>query len=402
MKNLGTLYCYEMKKILRRKIVWIATALMLLTAVISNLADVFGDYVVDGTVIDSNYNQFLIDQKYERALSGRALDQTLMEEVSEGYGKIPPAAERYSLTEEYQRYARPYSSVFHIIRWMTGMTVSETMAWEMDYEEMYRKHAALLEEKWKEQQLTEAEKEYWRKREESLPRPLIYEYEEGYVHLLDMLYAIAIPFFLYIAICLSGVFAEEHSRRIDQLLLSSKYGKQPLYFAKIMAGLSFAAVSALVFTGVIIGVSLAIYGRDGFMAAVQLTEPDYSGHLSAGMAALIGCGVLVISSILTAAIVLLFSELLRSSMPTLALVAAGIIFSGFVNIPDQYRILGQLWDYLPFNFTAAWNILDVRLVSVFGILFQGWQIVPVCYLVLAGLLAAGGAVFYCRYQVKGR
>ncbi len=402
MRNFGTLYGYELKKILLRKIVWAATALMLVITLISGLAYIFGDYVVDGKKVDSNYHQFLIDRNYERALSGRPLDQAFLDEIEAGYDKIPENVASYTTTEEYQTYARPYSNAFHIVRWMAGMTVSEAMAWEMDYEEMYERHTADLEESWKECLLTEAEKEYWRRQEAALPRPLTYEYDETYVQLLDILYAISIPIFLYMAICLSGVFAEEHSRRTDQVILSSRFGKQPLYLAKIFAGLSFAAVSALIFSAVLIGTAIAVYGADGFSAAVQLTRPEYSGHLSVGMAALLGYGVLLAASVLTAGIVLLLSQLLRSSTASLALTAAGIICTMFVKIPDQYRIFGQLWDYLPFNFAAVWNILDVRLVSVFGKLFQSWQIVPVCYLLVTALLAAAGGMIYSHSQVRSR
>lgn len=402
MQNFRTLYGYELRKILRRKMVWAATILLLLTALVSSFAYTFGDYVVDGKVIDSNYNQFLIDREYERALNGRAIDQTLLDEVTEGYGKIPKNADRYTLTEEYQTYARPYSAVFQFVRWMSSLTTSETMAWEMDYKEMYERHEAALEKDWSENRLTEAEKEYWREKEASLPHPQIFFYDEGYEQLLDMLYALAIPVFLYMTICLSGVFAEEHSRRTDQLLLCSRYGNRPLYYAKILAGLSFAAVSAALFSVILIGISLAVYGADGFFAAVQLLKPDYSGHLSAGEAVLIGYAVLTAACTLTAGIVMLLSELLRSSVGTLALVSAGIIATMFLKVPDQYRVLGQIWDYIPSNFTAVWNILNVRLIPVFGKLFQSWQVVPVLYLLLTAAAAGVGKVAYSRYQVKGR
>lgn len=402
MKNFGVLYGYELKKILRRKIVWVATSLMLVITLISSLAHIFGDYVVDGKRVDSNYHQFLIDREYERTLSGRPFDQAFLDEIEAGYDKIPENVASYTTTEEYQTYARPYSNAFHIVRWMAGMTVSEAMAWEMDYEEMYERHTADLEEGWKECLLTEAEKEYWRGQEAALPRPLIYEYDETYVQLLDMLYAVSIPMFLYVGICLSGVFAEENSRRTDQLILSSRYGKQPLYLAKIFAGLSFTTISVLIFSAVMIGTSIIVYGADGFSAAVQLTRPAYSGHLSVGMAALIGYAVLVVACVLTAGIVLLLSQLLRSSVTALALVTACIVCPMFVKIPEQYRAFGQFWDYLPFNFAAAWNILDVRLVPVFGKLFQSWQIVPICYLIVTAVFAVTGCIIYSRSQVKSR
>lgn len=107
MRNLGTLYRFELKKIFQKKLVWITFAVMLLAVVLSASGEVLGSYYVDGVKVDTHYHMMKTDRAYERALNKRAVDQKLLEEMQAGYAKIPEDADRYSITQEYQTYAAP-------------------------------------------------------------------------------------------------------------------------------------------------------------------------------------------------------------------------------------------------------------------------------------------------------
>lgn len=61
--------------------------------------------------------------------------------------------------------------------------------------------------------------------------------------LIKIAYTVSILQLLLIGICLTGVFTDEHTRRTDQLLLSGRLGKKELFRVKMLAGMSFAAVS---------------------------------------------------------------------------------------------------------------------------------------------------------------
>ena len=93
---------YEVKKIMSRKLVWIMFLICVLCVGIVVFSDLTGKYYVDGKVVDTHYHMFQVGQEYRKALSGRALNQELLEEMSAAYKKIPASAERYTLTEEYQ------------------------------------------------------------------------------------------------------------------------------------------------------------------------------------------------------------------------------------------------------------------------------------------------------------
>ena len=403
MRNLRTLYRFELKKILSRKIVWLTVAVMLMLTGFMICGQLLGGYYVDGKKLDTTYGLFLKTREAERMLTGRVIDQQLLNETWDAYGKIPAVTTmHYTGTDEYWEYAFPYSAVFNFVRKTIGMNTTDAMDWEADEAQMYRMRQAMMEDTWKDWYLTEGEKEYWRRQELSIEKPIVYAYKEGWWTLLDALYTFGIMAQLTIAVCLSNVFTVEQTRKTDQLILCSRYGKGTLYRAKMLAGISFAAGISLLYTIAAFALTVAVYGGEGFYAAIQLIYPDYSAPLSVGRVVLIGYGVMLIATILTSAFTMVLSEILRNGIGTLAVIGGIIILSMFVIIPSQYRVLSQIWDYLPCTFVSIWNILDCRLIPFFGAYLTNIQFVPVIYIVLTGILSVIGLKVYQSYQVRAR
>ena len=79
-----------------------------------------------------------------------------------------------------------------------------------------------------------------------------------------------------------------------------------------------------------------------------------------------------------------------------------IIMGGMISVPEQYRILAQIWDWSPMDYLSSWNVFDRRTLTLFGHCFTSWQVVPVIYILLSIVLSVGGKYIYQRYQVSGR
>ncbi len=92
----------------------------------------------------------------------------------------------------------------------------------------------------------------------------------------------------------------------------------------------------------------------------------------------------------TAAFVMIVSEILRSSVRTFSLVAGTVILAMFVNVPEHLRVLSRIWCYLPGKFVVEWNILYPRTVLVFGGGLMSRQAAPLLYLVLGDGFAVLG------------
>ena len=402
MDNFGTLYEYEFKKIIRRKIVVVTAAIMLPIVIFTVIAALLGDYYVNGVKTDTHYHMFQTDKEYQQRLSDRSIDQSLLEEMKAGYDMIPSDVEAYTLTEEYEAYARPYSVIFQFVRNTANMTVSEARQWAADEEDMYAMRQRMLEETREELHLTQGEKVFWQEQEDRLEWPMTFVYKDGYWQLFDCLNTIGLMILIMITVCLSSVFAEEHAKRTDQLILSSRYGRHKAYWAKISAGVSFSLLVSLVYIVLAFGLAFALYGADGFSGAFQLMYTNYSYPLSVGEAVLISYSMLMMAGVLTGIFVMMLSELLHSGIGTLALVVGMIILLLFFNIPEQYRAASQLLSYIPSEFVAVWSIFSSRTVSLAGRTFTAWQAVPILYILAGWIFAAAGKRAYANYQVSGR
>lgn len=402
MRDLGTLYQYELKKIVKRKLLWITLLICVLCTAVTVVSGLLGTYYVDGEAVDTHYHMYQVDRAYRENLSGRVIGQALLQEMADGYGRIPFEAERYTLTEEYQTYARPYSDIFNLVRSWTNLSASQAMSWEPDEGALYAARLQKLEDEWQSQRLSDGEKAFWLEKERQIEIPLTYYYHEGYEILLDSFLSMGVLMLLFVAIGLSSVFSDEHTRRTDQLMLSSVNGKHAVYWAKILAGVTVSISSAALIAVLAVGLCLGVYGTEGFYAAFQLYALMYSYPLTLGQACLIAYGILILTSVFAGVFVMVLSELLRSNIATLAVCTGFVIAGGLIAIPEEYRAVSQLWDYLPMTFLASWNIFDTCPITVLGHCFVSWQLVPVCYLVGAALLTLMGKRIYQRYQVSGR
>lgn len=404
MNNFGVMYRYEWKKLLSKKIVWIFFFFCLGTIVLSQVLQIFGNHYVDGKLIDTNYNLYKNNKHYEEALSGRAIDQSLIEETIAGYRKIPVTLDKhYTSTDEYWKYARPYSEIFNFMRKTTGMQTSEMMySWEPSEEDLYAKRQTTLASVWEDYRLSEEEKEFWQKREAQIKTPYIFQAYEGYNKIIVSLQTLGFFELLLIAICLSGIFADEHTRKTDQLILSSPLGKEKLYPVKIVAGISFAVATTTIIYLITCVIILCVYGADGFNAFFQLIYFDNSDPITCGQAVIIAYFNMVITAVLISIFVMVLSEMLHSNIAALSVQTVLLIIPMMFSIPLQYRALAQIWDWSPWNFLSVWNVFGCYTLSIFNHHLTPWQAVPIIYIVLCVAIAAIGKPVYERFQVSGR
>ncbi len=402
MNNFGVLYCYELKKIWKRKIVYATLAICLIATAILFIGEFIGSYPIDNEKSDTKYHMFLTDRNYQKMLNGKELNQSLLEETIQAYRMIPVTAEKYSSTEEYQTYARPYSAIFNFVRDTTQMTFSEIVQWTPRSDDLYARRQSMLENQWISENLSEGEMAFWQQKEADIHTPFVYQITESYYILFRAVTTIGLFVLMAVSICLSGLFADEHTRRTDQLILCSKHGKGMAYWAKIFAGISFAIGTSLLLSAFAAVLSVCIYGTDGFDAMFQLIFAQYSYPLTACQAVLIVYGCVIVTSVIFSTVVMLLSEILHSNIATLAITFGMLILSMICSIPSQYRVLAQLWDWLPSAFLTPWNIFDVRLVSAFGHYLTAWQAVPLIYIFASMIIAVIGKPIYRHFQVSGR
>ena len=401
MNNLFTLYGYELKKLVQKKLLWISLLVCMAAIAFSILFPLLGTYSVNSVAISTNYEQHLIDQAYRKSLSGKPIDQSLLEETLAAYKNLPIET-KYVLTEEYQTYARPYSEIFNLIQAWTGMDKGTAVQWLPDEAALYAAMMGRFEKLAINNHLTESEIAYWQGQADTITTPIVYQFHEAYRCILEIFLTVGFMMLLFAAIALSSSFPDEQTHRTDQLLLCTANGKRRLYWVKLFAGITVGFVGALLMTVLTWILCLCIYGFEGFDTAIQIFCTNYAGNITIGQACLTAYSCLLVTAFLISIFVMFLSELFHNSIAAMSITTGMILAGMLVQIPAEYRILGQIWDYLPTCFLAMWNIFDCRLVSLFGTHFTSYQIVPSIYIVAAALLAWFGSSIYCHRQIGGR
>ena len=397
-----TLVSYEMKKILNRKILWICMLCGVILLIFSVGSPLIGDYIISGEKVESNYEGFRKDIAYQKKLDNRPIDELLLMEMENAYKKVPLNDKKYSLTETYQTYARPYSAIFNYTRQVMGLTGVKAIASIVNMEHLHINRLELQEVRWEALSLSEEEKEFWRTQEAKIEVPIVFRYTEGYSVLFSSVYTIGLLVIFMVSVCLGGVFPEEHKQRTDQLILSSKYGRNDIYWAKFMAGLFVAFEMTVIFIFVTFFMAFVLYSADGFDGAFQLIYEGNSSPISVGQAILIAYSVVLVVGIFTGAFTMFLSEVLHSSTGTLAVIIGSMVLTMLINIPEEYQIMQQIWNYLPSNMVASWNIFSPDIIILFGYGFQAWQIVPLFYIGCIGVMMLVSRRFFVTYEISGR
>ena len=253
MSGFWNLVGFEYRKIFRKKSTLIALTLALLASVLSCWGTLMGQYYVDGKPYESNYQAMLRDRANARALSGRVIDETLLLEAAAAYATLPEGAANYTATEEYQQNARPYSELYGIARRVyrasqDGFGAAEFAALTpQQAKEFYALRDQAVAQNVEQTQMSRRAKDAVLAMDAGVETPWIFSYSEGYTRFFSILYTTGVIAAFVMAVCVAPMFAGEYTSGADQLILSSKFGKNRAIGAKLLAGFSLAGLLSLFF-----------------------------------------------------------------------------------------------------------------------------------------------------------
>lgn len=410
MHNFGILYLFELKKILKRKIVWITLlgmmavlALMGVWVVLTSQKEVNG---VEMSALDA----MKLERDYARALEGQVIDQKLLSKMQEAYRNSKELNQKETtkngsselvitrtegdFTDEYLAYEAVYDYVVDVVGVNKVLTVTE--------EELYHEIAADRQASMENLHLTEGEKLYWQEKIDQIEQPIRVSYTKGTVKVWISFYTASVFVLMLDAICLANVFAEEHQRKTDQLILCSRHGRSRLYLCKMAAGVSFGIVSALMLVLSFVIPLLSVFGTDGLHTAIQIYMPIAPFAMTMVEMIWLLLGIFLLTAIMFSVLTMFGSEFFRNGVASMAVMVCGMLLTMMCNVPDNYRVLAQLWNLLPHNILAVWSCFDFRLVPWFGGYLNNYQATIILYLLICGAVFWLGHGIYKRFQVSGR
>lgn len=407
MNNFWNLVRFEYKKLLFKKSVIISTVLAFIVVIFSCFTMVMGSNSQGNYYSEkmSAYEMMQMDKAYEKKLAGKALDGTLILEASKAYQKIDKNVVTYSNTQGYQKYARPYSSIYTLIApvYSNGGNRFNVDDFQNLSEEDANHYYTIRETQlrkslmnnplWSETAINQV-----LEMDTAVQKPFILEYKDGYQRFFALSVTTIMVILFLISFILSSIFCGEYNKGTDNLILSSKNGKRSFLYAKIFAAVSISFCITTVFILSTYFTCMGIYGFDGTNAQIQLLLPLLTYDFTFLETTIILIITSLLGSIFHASICLFVSAISKSSILPMSisciLIAAGM-FTGIQNI--LFRCLRY---FLPLSMGNFYDITTQLIFDFFGISIPLYQAASIVAIFISILLFVISWKVFQKHQVR--
>lgn len=409
MKNLGTLFGYEMKKIWKRPMTWIAVLIfsagMVYYAPIPfyHYDDTFTVVLADGQTISRQVTveeQDRVSIEAPRLLSGQVMDEEFFQRAQDIRSKLASTEVDTNLTGAY--------AYFQLVD-PTYLGAYQLLGLKDNYLHRLDRFREDMERSWG-NHLTEEEIRYWERLEEQIQQPFIYEPTDAPNRLFDVLGTMGIFIPVLVALCVCDLFSQERRAKTYPQIFTSRQGRKCLFLAKILAGGATSMLAAVMAVGAVIGSSLIRYGTWGWGAAIQLCRYmlSCSFPITAWQGILILTGMILVYALLCGALISVVSLWSGSGVAALAvgaaLVGGQMLLVRMMSALDAFLTLPVVTAalyYLPMGLVNA-AALNVRpLKYFFGLPLNPIQAGMLVYLTVSAALAAVCWLGWRRRAVSG-
>ena len=380
MKDLGTLFKYEMKKLWRRKLTWVVVILLAGVFAYSTISSQRSGASGTFTAINENgeeisqylsvNEQFKIRIEGSRQLSGQVMDEAFFRNAQE---TIPLHGDR----QEREGYFLLIDPSYYDLYYYAGDYLSGTA------EDFYAQRQDGIERNLQRAGLSSEEMAYWESVAEQVETPFVYQPIAGAQALLNILgsggITIILPLLAGVLLC--ELFSQERRTRADMLIFSTRRGRFPLYLAKVLAGEVSMLLAVTIVAGAGITANLFVYGTAGLDGTIQLLSWLRASILpiTTGQAVMILFGLLLVYGLLCGGITALVSVLTGSSVAALA-VSIGML------LLTMRQYAGTWAEYMPANLVDQRALMSLTLTNIFGIRLNFFQSGFLLYIALAMIL----------------
>ena len=227
--------------------------------------------------------------------------------------------------------------------------------------------------------------------------PLWLGYTDGYAGFIMMGCYMMMTLGFVLIIALSPVFSDEYAKRTDALILTARYGKNRCGWAKILAAFLFALLAAAACVLVMLLLFLEGFGFTGGESSIQINHWDLLKGVPYFMSCLEAAGSCILlwlaGTLLLTAGTLILSALLRT--PFLTLTAALVLYvlpalGSLVHIPREVLALTPFWCFL-----SEWTLTFPKLLD--GKLSYIWLPALLAAVLIPFVFWAGQRIF-ARHQ----
>lgn len=399
------LYYFELKKIMDRKVNQIAMFLGLILMIVCVVVQIQGETFSDGDKELRGTSAILRQEEIENNLTSKLSEEFLTGFLQEYQRQIADNPEGYDYS-----LIGPKSNLFSCIS-INYVEWNEHFNWEnlnkIDtkggigfYDRRIQKIETLLNAEYSYGNYSDAEKEYWLQKAETVNTPFRWGSKNTWEIIWNEIGMLFYLFFV-ISLCIAPVFSGEYQNRTDALLLTTKHGRSKVISAKIMASFTFVFLYIALCSFVSIGTCGVLLGFDGWNLPVQLWNTIIPYPMTVIKACVINLLVIFQISFFITAFSLLLSTLSKSPMIVLAVDI--LLFFGTVFLPPSKS--SGLWNkilYLvPLNCSNLQNVLKTYNSYQFGNLIISYlEMIFIVYIVLTVICLLCTGKGFQRHQVR--
>ncbi len=408
MKNVGTLFAYELKKIWSRRLLWAAVSLCGAVFVfLSPIPSYHWDQTF--TAVDAEGNeitrlvtaeeQFRAEIEGSRVLSGQPMDEAFFRKARE----TVPDIDALQLHTEAQR------AYFYLIDpSYCGAFYQFTGLMDETAEGFYGFRQRQIEESWtygrEYMGQTDEDIAYWARMEERVEKPFRFQPTFGPSRLMEVLGLLTAAVPLLAGLCLCELFSQERRCRTLSVVVSSRWGRGRLFLAKALAGGVSAMLSVVLAAGAAVAASLALYGAWGWDGAIQLGLRTMTCCLpiTMGQGVLLLVGLLAVYALVCGALASAVSMWTGSGVAALAASAASAAMCMVLSVYwHPSGVLARVYDRLPFNFVGWLSLIQHDMTHLFGLRLTWLQSGTLLYLGIAAAFTALCWLGWRRLAVSG-
>lgn len=328
----------------------------------------------------------------ERALEGRELDEVLLSRVVDtakeygGFSKIPKDNLYHHLAVYINRLMGSHMSV-------EGISGNYSLD-SLTAEKAYQTRMDILHYLYGYFQLTDSEKEYWKQREAAIQKPFVWHANYGVWSMKRNFSLLALLAVMMLGICLAGVFASEHVFRTDDLIRSTRNGKNTVTAAKILAGEIFSAFAGILLLAAVQIPHVVFNGFHGLNTVCQMIVPFCSYPYTTGRLLAVCVCIYLEAVLLTGALVMLLSCTLKNAIAAAGIVCGAVLLDLFTVVSPQLRMLSQVRSLTPLQVLINSSMTDPRLFRIGGYYLTAYQTAGILYLLLTVLACMGTFAVY--------
>lgn len=183
-----------------------------------------------------------------------------------------------------------------------------------------------------------------------------YDYNLGWIRLISMQYLMPFTLGIFLIITLSTIFSGEYSQKTDSLLLSSKYGKDKLIHAKIIAAFLVTVGFWLIIQIINLLLVAGLFNLQGAHTFVQdwvfnnspFPFTQLTNYLTVTFISFIGV-------LFFAAVILLISAKTKNPFISLLVSSMVLLFPVMGGISNIGGVIGELLYFMPSQMLIATN-----------------------------------------------